>query len=132
MPRATVTRAAAAEAALSAFRANTAKALASALNGKALGGIVDSTAGALSGSLPIDPITAVIVAGRNSTVRLDTASYQHKVSQMHSTAPAQSRCDLGSHASTCCQGAASIKAMQKFKCVLPPTAHDALLCLCLC
>ena len=60
VPRATVARAAAAEAALSALRANTAKALASALSGKALGGIVNGTAGALSGSLPIDPITAVI------------------------------------------------------------------------
>lgn len=74
MPRATVTRAAAAEAALNALRADTAKALASALSGKALGDIVNSTSGSLSGSLPIDPVTAVIEAGRNSTVRLDTAS----------------------------------------------------------
>ena len=70
VPAEALSRAAAAAAALSAIRADTAKALASALNGKALGGITDSTAGAISGSFPTDPITAFIEAGRNSTVRL--------------------------------------------------------------
>ena len=72
LPRAATMHAAVAEAqaALSALHANTAKGLASALNGKALGGIINGTAAVLSGSLPADTIMAVVEAGRNSTVRL--------------------------------------------------------------
>ena len=132
VPRATVRRAAATEAALSALRANTAKALASALSGKALGGIVNGTAGALSGSLPIDPITAVIEAGRNSTVRLDAASNVVQVMpNLHNLLCAWLWAIVTWVASTCCRRAASNKAMRDVM-HLPPILHVAFLCLCFC